>query len=71
MADDEPKGAAKAAVAMSALRSSSSFPVSDAANIATPVSRKHSLGDRILPFSCPLQAEQDTCFVVVSFFLIS
>lgn len=71
MADDEPKGAAKVAVAMSTIRSSSTFPVSDAANIATPVSRKHSLGDRILLFLWSFLAHHDTCFVVVLFFSIS
>ncbi|KAG0583864.1 hypothetical protein KC19_3G167200 [Ceratodon purpureus] len=40
------KGAAKVAAAMSNIRSSSTFPVSEAANFATPVSRKHSLGDQ-------------------------
>lgn len=45
------KGAAKVAALMSSIRSSSTFPVSESANIATPVSRKHLLGDRILLFS--------------------
>lgn len=57
MAEDESKGAAKVA-----LRSSSAFPVSDAANIAKPVSRKHSLGDRILLRI--LGEVQDTCILL-------
>jgi hypothetical protein len=51
------KGAAKVAAVMSSIRSSSTFPVSEAANFATPVSRKHLLGDRILLFSFTLLAE--------------